>query len=242
MTAMPSFVYGDKIYEYSVQFLSSRKKTISIHVLPNATVEVKAPSHTDKQKIVEAMKKRARWVVKHVEQIQSSNDQVLAREYVSGETHFYQGRRYMLKVVPSDINQVKLSRGRFMIQSTDTGKEKVKALLEHWCKEHAKKTFEKRLVIIASHIEWLDKIPPTTVRHMRKQWGSCSSSGRISLNWNLVKAPLDCIDYVITHELCHLREHNHSKKFYALQDRYSPNWKSIKAKLDGMAEQLLNNE
>jgi len=239
MIAMPSFVYGDKTYQYSVQFLSSRKKSISIYVLPNATVEVKAPSHTDKQKIAETMKKRARWIVKHVEQIQSNNAQVLPREYVSGETHFYLGRRYLLKVIPSDINQVKLNRGMFMIQTTDTRKEKVKQLLEHWYKEHAKKTFEKRLVIISSHIEWLDKIPSATVRHMRKQWGSCSPKGRISLNCNLVKAPLDCIDYVITHELCHLREHNHSKKFYALQDRYGPHWKATKAKLDEMAECLL---
>jgi len=239
MSAMPCFVYGDKTYQYSVQLLASRKKSILIHVLPNASIEVKAPLHTNKQTIVETMKKKARWVVKHVEHIQSSNAQVLPREYVSGETHFYQGRRYMLTIISSDMNQVKLSRGRFMIQTTDTKKEKVKELLEHWYKAHAKKTFEKRVLIIASRLAWLDKIPPTTVRHMRKQWGSCSSSGRISLNWNLVKAPLDCIDYVITHELCHLREHNHSKKFYALQDRYNPNWKPMKAKLDEMAECLL---
>ncbi|MDQ6967478.1 MAG: SprT family zinc-dependent metalloprotease [Mariprofundaceae bacterium] len=242
MIVKPSFVYGDKTYEYSVQFLSSRKKTISIHVLPNATVEVKAPSHTDKQKIVETMKKRARWVVKHVEQIQRSNDQVLPREYVSGETHFYLGRRYQLKVIPSDTNQVKLSRGMFMIEITNTSRGKVKGLLENWYKEHARLIFEKHLTLITANIDWLDMAPPMTIRQMKKQWGSCSPMGRISLNSNLVKAPAECIDYVITHELCHLHEHNHSKKFYALQNQYSPNWKAIKAKLDGMAEQLLNNE
>jgi len=236
---MPSFVYGEKTYQYSVHLLERKKKSISIHILPDASVEVKAPVHTSNQKIIKVMKKRARWVVKYVEQIQSNNAQILPREYVSGETHFYLGRRYQLKVVHSDTNQVKLNRGMFMIQTTNTKKDKVKDLLEHWYKEHAKETFEKRLVIISSYIEWLDKAPTTTIRHMRKQWGSCSSSGRISLNWNLIKAPMDCIDYVITHELCHLKEHNHSKEFYALQDKHSLGWKSIKTRLDAMAECLL---
>jgi len=240
MIAMPSFVYGDKTYEYSVQLVPSRKKTISVQVLPDAAVEVKAPLHTDKQKIIETMRKRARWVVRHVEQIERNNAQVLPREYVSGETHFYLGRRYQLKVVQSDINQVKLNRGMFMIESTSTNSEKIKFLLESWYKEHARTVFKKHLNVIVSNIGWLDTAPPMTIRQMKKQWGSCSSKGRISLNWNLVKAPLECIDYVIIHELCHLKEHNHSKKFYELQDRFNPDWRIIKAKLDSMANHLLN--
>jgi len=241
MTVMPSFVYGDKTYEYSVLLIPSRKKTISIQVLPDAAVEVKAPLHTDNQKIIEMMKKRARWVVKHVEKIQNNNAQVLAREYVSGETHFYLGRRYQLKVIPSDVNQVKLSRGMFMIESTNTNPEMIKSLLDDWYKERARFIFQKHLNLIVSNIDWLDMTPSMTVRHMKKQWGSCSSLGRISLNWNLVKAPTDCIAYVITHELCHLKEHNHSKRFYALQEVHYPNWKPIKAKLDDMAEALIPN-
>jgi len=241
MTAMPSFVYGDKTYEYSVQLVPNRKKMISVQVLPDAAVEVKAPLHTDKQKIIETMKKRARWVVRHVEQIRHRNAQVLPREYVSGETHFYLGRRYQLKVVHSDINQVKLSRGMFMIESTSTNSEKIKSLLESWYKEHARAIFKKHLNIIVSNIDWLDNVPPMTIRQMKKQWGSCSSSGRICLNWNLVKAPTDCIAYVITHELCHLKEHNHSKKFYDLQKTSCPSWKPVKEKLDNMVNLLLND-
>ncbi|MDQ6989528.1 MAG: SprT family zinc-dependent metalloprotease, partial [Mariprofundaceae bacterium] len=146
-----------------------------------------------------------------------------------------------LKVVHSDINQVKLNRGMFMIESTNTSPEKIKSLLESWYKEHARAIFQKYLILIVSNIGWLETAPPMTIRQMKKQWGSCSISGRISLNWNLVKAPTYCIAYVITHELCHLKEHNHSKRFYALQELHYPNWKPIKAKLDQMANKLLNN-
>jgi len=193
MIAMPSFCYGDKTYEYSIHFLESRKKSIAIHVLPDASVEVKAPAHTSAQKIIETMTKRARWVVRHVEQIQKQHSQVLPREYISGETHFYLGRRYILKVVQSDIDQVKLTRGRFVIQCRETGREKVKGLLENWYKEHAQQVFERRLKVIAGNIEWLDKIPPVTVRQMKKQWGSCSPKGRISLNWRPVRAEMESI-------------------------------------------------
>jgi len=237
---MPNFRYGDKSYEYSVQLIHSRKKSISIHVLPDASVEVKAPAHASTQKIIETMNKRARWVVRHVEKMQQQRSQILPREYISGETHFYLGRRYVLKVVQSDIDQVKLLGGRFVVQCREVSKSTVRSLLEDWYKEHAQKVFDRRLKVMVGNIEWLDKTPPVTVRRMKKQWGSCSPLGRISLNWNLVKAPVGCLDYVVTHELCHLQEHNHSKHFYALMDNHYPDWKAVKATLDAMAELLLN--
>jgi len=236
---MPSFRYGDKTYEYSVHLLATRKKTVSIHVLPDASVEVKAPTHTTPKIIIELMSKRARWVARHIEQIQQHRSLILPREYISGETHFYLGRRYMLKVAPSDIDRVKLIRGLFMIECREAHAKYVKSLLDAWYKEHARQVFERRLIVVAANIEWLNQTPPISVRHMKKQWGSCSSLGRVSLNRNLVKAPMECIDYVITHELCHLREHNHSKKFYALLNRHASDWEPIKTRLDGMAEMLL---
>jgi len=236
------FRYGDKRYEYSVQLMHSCKKSISIHVLPDGSVEVKAPAHTSTQKILETMNKRARWVVRHVERIQQQRSQILPREYISGETHFYLGRRYMLKVAQSDVDQVKLVGGRFVVQCREVTKPKVKSLLDDWYREHAQQLFKRRLKIIAGNIAWLDKTPPVTVRLMKKQWGSCSPKGRISLNWHLVKASVECIDYVITHELCHLQEHNHSKRFYALMDKHYPDWKPVKATLDAAAELLLNGD
>jgi hypothetical protein len=74
---------------------------------------------------------------------------------------------------------------------------------------------------------------------MEKRWGSCSPSGQISLNPSLIKAPVHCVEYVLTHELCHLLEHNHSKRFYALLDRQRPGWRKHKNELDALAELLL---
>ena len=75
---------------------------------------------------------------------------------------------------------------------------------------------------------------------MNRQWGSCSPAGRITLHALLSNAPRECIDFVLLHEMCHLREHNHSKKFYRMLDRHMPDWQRVKARLDGLSEQILN--
>jgi predicted metal-dependent hydrolase len=76
---------------------------------------------------------------------------------------------------------------------------------------------------------------------MRIQWGSCSPSGVLVLNPNLIKAPRECVDYVILHEVCHLKEHNHSQKFYRLLSEMMPDWERHKTRLDALAEALLND-
>ena len=74
---------------------------------------------------------------------------------------------------------------------------------------------------------------------MQTQWGNCSPGGTITLNPHLVKAPRDCIDYVILHELCHLQEHNHGPAFWVLLERVMPDWERHKARLNDMAELML---
>ena len=82
-------------------------------------------------------------------------------------------------------------------------------------------------------------LPALRLQHMKVQWGSCSPAGRITLNPHLVKAPRECIDYVLLHELCHLRHHNHSARFYKALGTQMPRWRAVKQRLDAMAEQLL---
>ena len=89
-------------------------------------------------------------------------------------------------------------------------------------------------------LRWKHPPPPVRLQAMKVQWGSCSPAGRLTLNPWLVKAPRDCIDYVILHELCHLKEHNHSPRFYKLLDKHMPLWRERKERLDELAEVILN--
>lgn len=175
----------------------------------------------------------------------SQHDYVLPREYVSGETQFYLGRRYVLKVLnqPDEISSVKLLRGKLQVtlrnEKANRSKQ-VKALVDQWYLNHAKSVFHERIQNVLSKATWVKGIPSFRVMKMKKQWGSCSNKGNLMLNPHLVKASKECIDYVVLHELCHISEHNHSDKFWRLLTQVMPNWKEVKAKLDDMAELYLN--
>ena len=236
-----SLQYGAETISYQVFLIPNQKTKLIIEVLPNGTVHVKAPEHTSLQSIKQAVYKRARWIHGHIKTIKQQYTYVLPRQYVSGEGHFYLGRRYILKLYKSrqDLQGVKLLRGQLQVFTPSKKHEAIKTLLQDWYRVHAEITFSKHLETLASNISWLKTTPIFNLRLMKKQWGSCSPQGKLTLNPQLVKAPRECIDYVMLHELCHLKEHNHSKRFYALLDRHMPEWEAVKAKLDGMSELLL---
>jgi len=237
------FMYGDEKITFDLYKMEDRKGKIAIHVHPNARVQVDAPANASINKVMEAVHKRARWIIKNVTEAKERSAHILPRSYVSGESHFYLGKRYKLKVerIQRSFANVKMTRGNLHIQSSSKNAEHVKKLLVKWYRNRAGIVFQKRMEEISRQIVWLDSVPVFKLRTMQKQWGSCSSSGTILLNPHLVKAPRECIDYVLLHEICHLKEHNHSTKYYKLLYEVMPNWKQVKSKLDGMAELLLND-
>lgn len=100
--------------------------------------------------------------------------------------------------------------------------------------------FQRRLTHVEERLLWLKERPDWRLLEMKTQRGSCSPRGDVLLNPHLVKAPTECIDYVILHELCHLKEHNHSQRFHDLLRYAMPRWEAVKHRLDGMSEMLLN--
>lgn len=233
--------YGEEIIPYQVFLSPNQRSKVIIDVLPNGKVYVKAPEKYSLQEIKQAIYKRARWIHRHINKIKQQNTYVLPRKYVSGECHYYLGKRYVLKVYKANQkNQgVKLTRGQLQVFTPSKDAVTVKQLLQEWYQEHSEITFERRLEAVGTGLSWVKITPTFKLRLMKKQWGSCSPQGKLTLNPHLVKAPRECVDYVILHELCHIKEHNHSKRFYTLLDLHMPGWEVIKAKLDGMSELLL---
>jgi len=243
-----SFVYGDEAIAYEVTrkpHPEGKKRKVAIKVHPNCEVIVTAPTDAEREDIHQAVMKRAKWAYEALQSFRGQLDYVQSKHYVSGEMQFYLGRRYVLKVVedPNSPTSVKMTRGKLLVslRTFDGDKsEAVKSLVQDWYKASAERVFHNRLSELLPMTEWVKGVPSFRVLPMTKQWGSCSAKGSLMLNPHLVKAPRECIDYVILHELCHIAEHNHSDRFWRLLGGVMPNWKEVKAKLDGMAELYLN--
>lgn len=233
--------YGDEVIAFRLRRQPSRTVTrIAIHVEPDAQVLVDAPDTAPLADILAAVKKRVRWISQHVIAARSRRAHVLPREYVSGESLHYLGRRYRLKViVDAKAKAVARMRGAFITVTTpEQAPATIRSTLDAWYRQRAREVLADRLAAIAAPLRWVKQLPPMRLQFMTVQWGSCSPAGRITLNPLLVKAPRECVDYVLLHELCHLLHHNHSPKFYRMLDRHMPNWRSVKEKLDNMAEEV----
>ena len=236
-----SVAYGEERIAFSVRFLPGSRRRIAIHVMPDGSVRVDAPESSDAREVNEVVRRHAPWVWRQVSARRARACHVLPREYVSGETHFYLGRRHLLKVQPAARAQsgVRLWRGRLEVATLQRDADTVRRLLESWYRERASEVFARVLAELAPRMRPSLPLPEWRLRAMRTQWGSCSPKGGLLFNPDLVKAPKPCIEYVVAHELCHLQEHNHSDRFRRLLGTVLPDWELRKAELDDMAEQVL---
>lgn len=214
---------------------------VRIHVYPNGDVEIEAPEGKSSDQIRAAAQRRARWIFQHRNAAIATRRQALPREYVSGETHFYLGRRHRLVVNESSTrpSEVKLLRGKLEITLPIADKAAVKRRLNAWYSARAAQYLGNKLTEICGRLAWVSGTPHYRLMRMNTQWGSCSPDGTIYLNPALIQAPRHCIDYVVLHELCHLVEHNHSRRFFDLLKRHMPDWQTTKRELDSLAELIL---
>jgi predicted metal-dependent hydrolase len=217
---------------YEVQYAD--RKTMEIAVHPDGRVVVKAPKGSTQEAIQARVTRRARWISKKLDYFHQLEPRTPERRYVGGETHLYLGRQYRLKLIESGDSGVKLKGSHFHVMTLDPGdSEKVKILLDNWYSLHAKRLFQKRLEACYESAKRLNvSFPEIRVRKMTRRWGSCNKLGRIVLNTALIKASLFCIDYVIMHELCHLKIPHHSKRYWQLLTKYMPDWTDRKKRLE----------
>ena len=210
------------------------RKHLRVVVSPELTVDVFAPKTASDEQVRVAVQKKAPWVARTLDKLETYHPLPTPKRYISGETLVYLGRQYRLKVKNSAKQPAKLL-GRFLWVWVEdkTDAQNVKRAVDAWYRKGGRETLgrymEKCYAIASRHGV---PEPLLMIRAMRRRWGSCSPSGRITLNLNLVQVPVHCIEYVIMHELCHLKHHNHSKAFYSLLSRCQPDWRQRKGTLD----------
>ncbi|MDX1990806.1 MAG: YgjP-like metallopeptidase domain-containing protein [bacterium] len=225
--------FGTSPIPFEVIYTS--RQTLAISVYPDGTVVVKAPTSTPLEIMEEAVVRRGAWILKQQRQFKMlERPAVPPRTYVSGETHRFLGRQYRLKVVESTIVRVIRSRNDLRVEipiPTDTFA--VQQQLDAWFLAQAERIFAERLTHCFARVaHWDVEKPVLRIRPMKARWGSLTPKGTLTLHQKLIQAPVELIDYVIYHELCHLREMNHKTAFYTLLDQVLPDWRDLQHQLN----------
>lgn len=217
--------------KYNVVF--SGRRSVSIIISPEKGVMVRAPYRTSLKTIEKFMQEKSGWIRKHLVNNSGLTRINNGKKYTEGETHLFGGTDCKLILTKSEKQFIRKSDEiiEVGVRSTDDS-EKIKVLLEKWYRLQALEILIPKVEVICNRYRDYHFNPLTiSVKQLKSRWGSCSSKGKITLNAELIKLEEKFADYVIIHELCHLKYHNHGREFYRLLEELVPDYKSIRKEL-----------
>lgn len=228
---MKKFIFGSYVYDYTL--FREERKTLRLTVNPDLSIDVKCPSQASDERIEQFLRKKWLWLQKQLNYFNKFQRKAYKREYISGESLLYLGRQYTLSVKKAEDSTVSLAKGKLSVLTSmvvsDSNYNKL--LIDKWFSQRRKSIFKERYEAVKQKFDY--KIfPDLDIRRMDKRWGSFLNKDKILLNPKLIGASRECIDYVITHELCHMKYKNHDKRFYKLLEAKFPKWEKTKEKLE----------
>ena len=218
----------------SVEVVRKNIKHLYLRVLPvNGRVRVSAPLRLDEDEIRSAVMSRQGWIRRKQSQLERQRRQS-GGDYVTGESHYFEGRRYRLNVIEQNSRPaVTLPDDSTMVLSVRPGSDRARReqVLDQWYRRQLQDRlpalidkWERRMGVRVNEVR---------IRKMKTRWGTCNRRARrIWLNLELMKKPAACLEYVVVHELVHLLERKHNNRFRDLMDRHMPQWRSHRDELN----------
>ena len=199
-----------------------RRKTISLHIKEDGKIIVNAPYRTPKWEIEKFVEEKQSWIVKKI----SEKDRSIRRaekEFVPGEEFLYLGELYPLEIQDThkEDHPLKLSFGKFILDKDHI--EEARDLFVQWYKTEAKQRIMERVDYYSKRLQLFPK--GVKVTSARCRWGSCSRDNRLSFSWRIIMASFSIIDYILIHELVHIKEKNHSKRFWSYLESVLPDYR-----------------
>lgn len=224
--------YGRKTLKYRLEF--SERTTLGIEVHPDLSIVAKAPEGSELDRVDEKIHKRAAWILRQQSDFQNLLPILPPHQYRSGESFRYLGRQYKLRTFKAKHEAVRMLRGQLQVSLPNRGDvQRIQQLLEIWFRNRAIQVFDELWP------ECLQKVSRSGIagtgyqlRKMKTRWGSCGKNGTILLNPELITASKSQIQYVMIHELCHLKHFNHGIQFFELLETLVPDWKLQREKLN----------
>jgi predicted metal-dependent hydrolase len=215
-----------------------RKEIKNIHLAvypPTGRVRIAVPLRVNDDTVRLFAISKLGWIKRNQRKFKGQERQ-LKREYITRESHYYQGRRYLLRVFQSEAKQKVVLRSKtyidmFVRKESSTGKRQ--ELMNKWYRDQLKKEILELL------IKWERKIGVNVnvwgVKLMKTKWGSCNiEKKRIWLNLELAKKPVQCLEYILIHELVHLKERHHTERFITYMNNHLPHWRQLKLEINNL--------
>ena len=229
MTRAVSF--GSKKIVYELRY--SKRATFAVTVQGGRRVIVRAPAGMASKQVDTRVLRRGAWVMRQLRRSVIASGAVRNRRYVSGSSHYLFGRELRLRVRKSYMTEVSVESPFLRVWAPNVSEASIERVVRPWRLEKARQRLLLRMTKLAPRVLARgSKLPRVRVVSMRRRWGSCSRSGTISFNPWLSEHPIGCIDYVVLHELCHLKHMHHGPAFTNLLTRLLPDWKRWKRRLD----------
>lgn len=214
---MPMSIKIDKI-------IRSRRRSISLEITRNAQLIVRMPKYASLRDVERFVMEKKAWIEQKLQEAGENVQKHSPKKFVSGEKFYYLGEKYTLvtrsQSIKSQSSKLEFNNGFYIFEGDIPY---AKNIFIKWYKRQAKINIPKRVQWYAFHHNL--KYGKITITSASRRWGSCTSTGNLNFTWKLILLPIKIMDYVVVHELAHLLQHNHSKKFWAEVEKMMPDYK-----------------
>ena len=202
------------------EIIRSKRKSIALIVEQDGRLVVRAPHRVSRELIHAFVKEKENWIIKKQAEFKSAHPKFAPKKFIEGEEFWYLGMLYPLKFGEHLKPHLFLAENFILSRAACPH---ARAVFERWYREQAQQILLERVEHYSAKYNFTYK--QIKITSARTRWGSCSRRGTLSFTWRLIMSPLDVVDYVVVHELVHLREHNHSRGFWSGVEEIIPDYK-----------------
>ncbi len=216
--------YKSEVIEFTISY--SKRKSIGIKISPPGLVSVAAPSGLPREVVKDVVEEKAEWILKKLAEVRTRQSLRVEKAFVEGEAFMYLGKTYSLAIHEDKGRRkafVKIESGKLNVYTPSRAPELLRGALELWYREETK---QRVLDCIQRYQPYFEVKPSgVQIKEQKRRWGSCTSKRKLLFNWRISMAPIEILDYIVVHEMCHMIHMNHSKAYWMLVQSLVPDYK-----------------
>lgn len=219
-----TFMHKNREIKFNIIY--RKRKTMSLEIKRDGIINVIAPNGLDKTFIVDKVKNKSDWIIKKLDEIEVLNNNRYTRSYESGDIFLYLGNEYILEVLVDKTTigtSVSLENNKLIVRSNSNNKDVIQRALKNWYTDETLGIVKERINYYKLFFE--DTVTSIKIKDQKSRWASCTYKNEILFNLRCSMMPIQIIDYIVVHEMCHMEHRNHSKDFYLAVERILPDYK-----------------